>query len=147
MSSIEGLYGVKRPALFPRYRTLSSTAFQPAHLTLLLSRARMADCSLDERLYHSCKDGLLSEALRYIATGANVNWSNPRENFSTALYVASYNGHAQLVDALARAGADIDACNQAGLFSLFIAAQYVVGFEGSGLSSLQYLNISNEKQV
>ncbi len=107
----------------------------------------MADCSLDERLYHSCKDGLLSEALRYIATGANVNWSNPREKFSTALYVASYNGHAQVVDALARAGADIDACNQAGLFSLFIAAQYVVWFEVSGLSSLQYLNISNEKQV
>jgi ankyrin repeat protein len=85
----------------------------------------MDDGSLDQRLYYSCRDGLLTDALRHISNGANVNWANPKENNSTALYVASFNGHADVVDALARAGADVDACNQAGLFSLFIAAQYV----------------------
>ena len=87
--------------------------------------ACMAEVSLEQSLYCCCRDGLLSDALLLIAKGANVNWPNALENDATPVYVASYNGHDQVVLALAHAGADVDACNRAGMFSLFIAAQCV----------------------
>lgn len=85
----------------------------------------MAEVSPEESLYRCCRDGLLSDALLLIAKGANVNWPNARENDTTPVYVASYNGHDQVVLALAHAGADVDARNRGGMFSLFIAAQCV----------------------
>ena len=85
----------------------------------------MAEVSLEESLYRCCRDGLLSDALLLIAKGANVNWPNAQENDATPVYVASYNGHDQVVLALAHAGADVDARNRGGMFSLFIAAQCV----------------------
>ncbi len=97
----------------------------PFVINLLLTHLRMAEVSLEERLYHCCRDGLLSDALLLIAKGANVNWTNALENDATPIYVACYNGHDQVALALARAGADVDACNRAGMFSLFIAAQCV----------------------
>jgi ankyrin repeat protein len=85
----------------------------------------MTDCSRDESLYNCCRDGLLSDSLELIAKGANVNWQNPKENQSTAVFAASFNGHGSIVRALVQSGANVDCCNRDGMFSLFIAAQCV----------------------
>jgi hypothetical protein len=118
------------------------------HHLVPVARPHMEDSSfLDETLYCCCRDGLLSDVLRHIAKGANVNWANPKEGNATSVYVASYNGHDKVVEALANAGADVNACNRAGMFSLFIAAQYVALWLRGICFAKYHLKVTGTPQV
>ena len=63
------------------------------------------------RLFNMAREGIL-DLLNYIDQGVNINLVN--QDGQSFLMLAAYHGHADLVTALARAGADVNLFNDRG---------------------------------
>ena len=74
----------------------------------------------DEEFVELCKDGKSTEAEEALRNGANVNAKD--EDGRTALHLAAFNGHADIVEALLRHGADVNAKDKDGYTALHWAA-------------------------
>ncbi len=78
--------------------------------------------NLDQSLFDAASAGDLDAALILIELKANVNKAHAHTENATALYMAAFNGHKEMVDLLLKNGADIEAAINSGETALYIAA-------------------------